>query len=212
MQALEVVGSDLNHHECPACGCHDRERHLLLYLRASGLLKQMVGMRVLHLAPERYLRNVLREIRPIDHVMGDLFPESSDIAKLDVTALPYGAESFDMVIANHLLEHVNSANKALTEISRVLRPYGYAILNTPFSPVLKHTFEDDGISAPDKRLQAYGQEDHVRLFGRDIVNFIERFGFESHVRLHTELLSDIDPSVYGVNAAEPFMLFVRKTG
>ena len=66
MRALEVVGSDLDHHECPACGCHDRERHLLLYLRASGLLDQMTGSRILHLAPEKHLRNVIRDTRPAD--------------------------------------------------------------------------------------------------------------------------------------------------
>ena len=212
MRALEVVGSDLDHHECPACGCHDRERHLLLYLRASGLLDQMTGSRILHLAPEKHLRNVIRDTRPADHVMGDLFPESADIARLNVVALPYAAESFDIVIANHLLEHVNLLDKALAEIARVLRPRGYAILQTPFSPVLEHTFEDNGIDTPDKRRQAYGQEDHVRLFGRNIVQLIERLGFESCIRLHTELLPDIDPLAYGVNPAEPFMLFVRKAG
>jgi hypothetical protein len=35
MRALDGVGSDVDHFECPRCGAHDRERHLLLYMRAS---------------------------------------------------------------------------------------------------------------------------------------------------------------------------------
>ena len=209
MQALEVVGSDLDNHECPACGCHDRERHLFLYLQASGLLKQMTGSRILHLAPEKHLKNIIHETRPTDYIKGDLFPAAADVARLDVEALPYAADYFDFVIANHLLEHVNFLDKAVSEIARVLRPGGHAILQTPFSPVLEHTFDDKGIDTPDKRRQAYGQEDHVRIFGRDIAQLIERFGFEPRVRQHSELLPDIDPLAHGVNAAEPFMLFVR---
>lgn len=212
MHALEVVGSDLDHHECPACGCHDRERHLLLYLRASGLLEWMSGKHVLHLAPEKHLRDYIRESAPANHVMGDLFPTSPEITKIDVLALPQLAETFDIVIANHLLEHVESLDQALTELARVLRPGGYAILQTPFSPVLTSAFEDEGIKAPAQRLQAYGQEDHVRLFGRDIAQRIERFGFESRVQAHAALLSGIDSARYGVNPSEPFMLFARKAG
>ena len=55
MRSLGVVGSDPDHFECPRCGAHDRERHLLLYIRATGLFDKLHGMRVLHFAPERRL-------------------------------------------------------------------------------------------------------------------------------------------------------------
>ena len=209
VRALNVVGSDLDNYECPACGCHDRERHLLLYLRASGLLATMNGARILHLAPERHLRNVISKALPEIHILGDIAPTCADMVQLDVEELPYAAESFDFVIANHLLEHVHALDVALGEIARVLRPRGHAILQTPFSPVLTRTFEDSGIDTQDKRLQAYGQEDHVRLFGRDIVQIVERAGFLSCIRSHGELLPDVDPHAHGVNVSEPFMWFER---
>lgn len=55
MRELEIIGSDIDHFECPHCGAHDRERHLLLYLKASGVLAEIGGRAVLHFAPEKRL-------------------------------------------------------------------------------------------------------------------------------------------------------------
>jgi SAM-dependent methyltransferase len=129
------------------------------------------------------------------------------VVKADMEAMPFADAAFDLVIANHVLEHVDDERKALGEVARVLAPGGFAILQTPYSARLHATWRDPGIDTPEARLQAYGQEDHVRLFGRDIFERIASAGFESHVRRHAELLGDVDPGVAGVNAAEPFFLF-----
>ena len=98
---------------------------------------------------------------------------------MDILDMPLESESFDFVIANHVLEHVSDDLKALTEIRRVLRVGGYAILQTPYSSKLHHTWQDPGIADDAARLQAYGQEDHVRLFGRDIFARITSAGLAS---------------------------------
>ena len=122
-------------------------------------------------------------------------------------SIQFDASTFDAVIANHVLEHVDDDARALSEIHRVLKPGGMAILQTPYSSRLHHTWQDAGIDTPEARLQAYGQEDHVRLFGRDIFERIVAAGFESDIRQHSELLSGVNPMVAGVNADEPFFLF-----
>jgi SAM-dependent methyltransferase len=111
--------------------------------------------------------------------------------------------SFDVVIANHVLEHVADDQKALGEIRRVLKAGGYAILQTPYSAKLHRTWQDAGIDTDTARLQAYGQADHVRLFGRDIFNRIAATGFESCVKMHADVLASIAPLTYGVNEREP---------
>src|SRR5690606_34800846 len=103
----------------------------------------------------------------------DLHPKSRELRSVDITCMPYPDASFDMIIANHVLEHVRNDRQALDEIVRVLRPGGVAILQTPYSAVLHSTWEDAGISTDNARLQAFGQEDHVRLFGKDIFQRIE---------------------------------------
>lgn len=210
MRALDGVGSDVDHFECPRCGAHDRERHLLLYMRAEGMFERMRGKRVLHFAPERRLWPRIAAAAPAEYVRCDLFPATPDVAKVDIESMPFPDANFDLVIANHVLEHVGDEREALREVARVLAPGGLAILQTPYSAMLHATWEDPGIDTAAARLQAYGQEDHVRLFGRDIFDRIASAGFESRVRQHAELLGDVDPATAGVNPAEPFFLFGKR--
>lgn len=205
--ALQVVGSDPDNYECPRCGSSDRERHLLMYMEVTGILEKVSAWRVLHFAPERNLSRKLRAINPREYIQCDLFPKDPDTLKVDMEDMPFPDKSFDLVIANHILEHVNDSGRALQEIQRVLGVGGRAILQTPFSPVLHQTWCDPGIDSPDARLQAYGQEDHVRLFGRDVFDRFVSCGLVSHMTGHEDVLPDMNSRRYGVNEKEPFFLF-----
>ena len=98
----------------------------------------------------------------------------------------------------------------MREIARVLAAGGMAILQTPYSAMLHRTWSDAGIESEAARLQAYGQEDHVRLFGRDVFERIASGGLKPLVSTHEELLPHVDSRRYGVNPAEPFFLFRRE--
>lgn len=209
MQALEVVGSDVDNFECPRCGAHDRERHLLHYLRASGLLDTLAGKAILHFAPEKRLPAHLLACQPARYTPCDLYPQSAAVMRVDMLDMAIDSQSYDLVIANHVLEHVDDAERALGEIHRVLRPGGHALLQTPYSRKLHSTWCDPGIDTAQARLQAYGQEDHVRLFGADIIERICAAGFVSQVRQHDALLPAVDPRVAGVNPDEPLLLFCK---
>lgn len=212
MQVLEGIGSDVDNFSCPWCFSHDRERHLFLYMKESGLFSYIKGKRVLHFAPETHLSRLVDEAEPELLIKCDLYPWADDMIKVDLLSLPYSDGYFDLLIANHVLEHVEDDRRAVAEIARVLKPGGYAILQTPYSDVLQHTWEDAGICSQEARLEAYGQEDHVRLFGRDIFDRFVQQGFESKVRLHGELLKDYCPRRFGLNSREPFFLFRRLEG
>jgi len=208
-RVLHNIGSDVENFSCPRCGAHDRERHLLLYFRATHLLDEIKDKSVLHFAPERRLAAIVQAAAPATYVKADLFPASPDVKRVDIAAMPFNDQTFDFVIANHVLEHVADDAKVLSEIHRVLRIGGYAVLQTPYSPRLTRTWQDAGIDTDDARLVAFGQEDHVRIFGRDIFERFVAAGFQSLVGEHDDLLSDTDPRRLGVNAREPFFLFRR---
>lgn len=208
MRALEVVGSDVDNFECPRCGCHDRERHLFLYMSRAGLLDDLSGKTVVHFAPERGLTPRIAAAKPARHVLCDIVPGPGVQAE-DLHRTSFETGSVDLLIANHVLEHVACDRAAVREIARILKPGGFAILQTPFSPVLAETWDDPGIATEAVRLQAYGQEDHVRLFGRDIFERIASAGLASLVRSHAEALPAVDAEMAGVNPSEPFFLFRR---
>jgi SAM-dependent methyltransferase len=209
MAALQVIGSNVGRFTCPRCLSHDRERHMLLYLRATGFMQRLSGMRVLHMAPEVNLARLITAQGPVRYVQGDLFPSASNQQRIDLQQIPYPDRSFDLVVANHVLEHVEDDTAALTEIARVLAPGGHAILQTPYSPVLTSTFADPGIRCPATRLQAYGQEDHVRLYGSDIFTRFAAAGLVNRCLTHECVLPDADAYRHGVNPAEPLFLFEK---
>lgn len=209
MDKLEVVGSNLHAFECPWCGCHDRERHVFMYMNSLGFLPDLSGRHVLHFAPEKRLLRKMLAASAIRYVRCDLFPQSEDVMRVDILEMPFEDASFDLLIANHVLEHVSDDAQALREIARVLKPGGFAILQTPYCAKLHATWEDAGIDNAQVRREAYGQEDHVRLYGRSIFQHFSSFGLASCVKSHSELLSTIDADQFGVNALEPFFLFQK---
>lgn len=206
---LDLIGSNLGKYSCPKCGANDRERHLRLYFERLGIDRLIGGARILHFAPEHRFGEYVASTVPLLHVKADLYPHTPDVQKIDMLNMDFLNESFDMVIANHVLEHVDNDAQALSEIRRVLRPGGLAILQTPYSAMLQTTFEDKGIISKSSRAFAYGQDDHVRLYGQDILSRFTAAGFISRVTYHEIALADIDPEVYGVNYREPFFLFER---
>lgn len=209
-RALKVVGSDVENMECPRCGATDRERHLLLYLEAAGLRKRFRGARILHMAPEKKLGPIFRNSGAAWYLAADIAASPRVDLRFDLAQMPFTDASFDVIVANHVLEHVARFEAGLAELSRVLTPGGLAILQTPYSPLLHGTFEDPGVSSDDARFHAYGQEDHVRLFGRNIVELIEGAGFRSRVAVHAQMLPEVSAYEVGVNADEPFFLFEKR--
>lgn len=206
---LDVIGSDVENFTCPRCGAHDRERHLLMYFDHAGMWKRIDGGSVLHFAPERVLAKRILNAGPARYVKADLAPVARDVAPEDIARLSFGDREFDLVIANHVLEHVADDRAAMKEVFRVLKPGGLAVLQTPYSQKLSNTLEDPGVRDAEARLQAYGQEDHVRLYGKDLFSRLSGAGFVSQVRTHDAVLAGCDATLYGVNRAEPFMCWAR---
>ena len=207
LRDVKWTGSDFDHFWCPFCKCHDRERHLLLFFDRLDLWKKFEGASVLHVAPEKGLGLRIEKCHPANYVRGDLFPSREGVGKLVVTQIQFPDASFDWVICNHVLEHVPDDRKALSELYRVLKPGGIAILQTPFAAGLSQTRENEpSVDTDAKRIEFYGQEDHVRLYGTDLFDRIRAAGFQLTLQSHAEKLPDHDALRYGVNPDEPLFL------
>jgi glycosyltransferase involved in cell wall biosynthesis len=209
IRKIDPIGSDIKRFLCPTCGCNDRERHLKMYLEALAVLNGKANLRILHFAPEHMFLEWLKTLNPEIHIFADLYSADKRFRRIDIQSIPYSDCSFDLVIANHVLEHVDDPEAALKEINRVLKQDGLAILQTPYSNYLEATFSDDGIVGPEDRLYFYGQEDHVRLFGKDIFDLYSKH-LESKVVHHDSLFDPDVENVCGVNAREPLFLYGKK--
>jgi SAM-dependent methyltransferase len=209
LNRVEVVGSNVERFLCPFCSSSDRERHLRLFLERLRLMEPIRGGSVLHMAPEVRLPEYIESYNLSPYVRGDLSPSDDSTQRIDLHQIPFSNETFDLVICNHVLEHVEDPAAALVEMRRVLKPGGRAICQTPFARRLTNTLEDPQLQSADDRLFFYGQEDHLRLFGSDIEQLFRGAGFTGRLVPHPEILPDVDPELLGVNEKEPFFDFVR---
>jgi len=166
---------------CPRCFSVDRDRLIYLYLKERTNIFS-APLKILHIAPEGCIRSLLMSLPNIEYDSGVKYYEGyyydRKVKLLDVTDLPFEPESFDVVICNHVLEHIHDDKKALEEIHRILKPNGWAILQVPISEKLEKTEYDPSISSSEEREKIYGQHDHVRIYGQDYPKVLERNGFK----------------------------------
>jgi SAM-dependent methyltransferase/glycosyltransferase involved in cell wall biosynthesis len=209
MKLVEAVGSNLDRYECPNCHCNDRDRHLWLYMKHAGLLDDLLGKRVLHIAPEAMLEPRIRAMGPLEYIGGDLYPRLPSHQRVDVQALQFPDNHFDLIICNHVLEHVADPALVLSEFKRCLTESGHLVAQTPFSARLKHTLEMSGPVPADVATLYYGQDDHVRLFGQDIIDYFHAAGLHGSMVPHNKALENIDAQEWGVNEREPFFMFAK---
>jgi SAM-dependent methyltransferase len=176
---------------CPRCRSLERQRTLWLYLR-DELRIDGSDARVLHLAAEAPLVRRLRAIPTLRYQTADLSPGPMIDRTLDARALPFAADSIDLIICSHVLEHIPEDVQVASEFARVLSPGGAALVQVPVDPTLSETFEDPAIVTPAERERAYGQADHVRIYAPDVLERLRAGGLD--VR-RVQYAEQVDPEL-----------------
>ena len=161
---------------CP--GTLSLERHRLLWLfleRNTTFFNDK--LKVLHFAPEQPFYKKFKSIKNWNYITCDLNSPLADI-KADICKLPFKKFEFDLIICNHVLEHIDNDFKAMEEIYRVLKKNGIGILQVPIDESLSITFEDKTIIDPKIKSELFGQYDHVRKYGKDFYDRLKSVGFK----------------------------------
>ena len=135
------------------------------------------ALKVLHFAPEQAFYKLFRNQKNLDYTTTDLFSPLADV-KADICNLPFEDNQYDVILCNHVLEHIPDDTKAMQELYRVLKPGGMAILQIPQDLSRVTTFADDTIKDQKERAKIFGQYDHVRIYGRDYFDKLRSIGFK----------------------------------
>ncbi len=131
---------------------------------------------MLHFAPEQEFYKRFRKQQNIEYTTTDLLSPLADV-KADICNLPFYDNQYDIILCNHVLEHIPDDTKAMQELFRVLKPNGMAILQIPQDLSRATTFSDDTITDQKERAKIFGQYDHVRIYGRDYFDKLRSIGF-----------------------------------
>ena len=188
--------------KCPSCGALERHRFLSVLLDGLGPILGH-GARVLDIAPSRYTTRLLDHLGPLQYVRMDLDPEADGRAvdvQASLTGLPFAAASFDLIVCYHVLEHVPDDLTAMRELSRALRPGGVALVQVPFRK--NRTTDEDPDAPEEERIRRFGQADHVRWYGADFEDRLEKAGLTGPRITPGDVLGSELCQVFGVKEAE----------
>jgi SAM-dependent methyltransferase len=158
----------------------ERQRHLYLWLKTHTDLFT-APHRVLHWAPEQCLVSAFRARGNLDYETADLDPSGAPDHVADITDTGLPADSYDVMLCSHVLEHVPDDRAAMREMFRLLRPGGWLVAQVPLYAG-DETVEDPDEADPQERLRRFGQADHIRIYGRDFYDRLREAGFD--VELH----------------------------
>lgn len=202
-------GNQRNNVLSPSTLSLERHRLLWLYLKNKTDFFYKETIRVLHFAPEQAFYKRFRKMKNLEYTTTDLNSPLADV-KADICNLPFEANSYDVILCNHVLEHIPDDIKAMQELYRILKPGGYGIFQIPQDMNRLITFEDSTITNKRERTKIFGQYDHLRIYGLDYFNKLRTVGFIVEEVDFTSELSESDIQRYCLNKGEIIPLVHKK--
>jgi SAM-dependent methyltransferase len=186
--------------------CDSLERHRLVWLffqRKTNLFDNQ-PKKMLHFAPENAFVRPLSKYLGTGYITADLY--NTAMVKIDITNIQFPDDSFDVIFCSHVLEHIVDDVKAIRELSRVLLNDGWALIIVPITT--KNTYEERTVITPEKRLEVFGQSDHVRRCGLDYKERLENNGFYVNEFCASDIATEEEREYYGLR--DDILFFCKK--
>lgn len=181
---------------CPNCGSATRQKLAALHI-ARQFASGTATIRVLIFAPDEGLTARLRRMPGFHVTTADVSAPDVD-HHWDITAIDAPDAAFDLVLCSHVLEHVPDDRAALGELRRILSPQGTAIIQVPYARDTPTTDEDFSEMRPAERVRRFGQSDHCRVYGRDLVDRMTDAGFAVEVLTPVATMTEAERARLGV--------------
>jgi SAM-dependent methyltransferase len=159
--------------QCVKCGSLERHRAMHYFLKARGVLDDCLGVnRCLQLAPEKVTHDYLAKAYGAGYMPADLFPEKYKHAQCVKLKLPedfliFPSEYFNLIVHNHVLEHIpGSFRSHIDSFHRLLTRDGVMAFTVPNGHILRNVKETleggENLPTDDDRLRMHGQWDHYK--------------------------------------------------
>jgi SAM-dependent methyltransferase len=194
---------------CPNCNSLERHRLLWKYLHERTDVFDKSNKRLLDFAPDEFFFDAFMNQANISYFPCDLDPKNQkyknyqgNILKEDITQLHFSDNYFDIILCSHVLEHVVDDQLAMSELHRVMKKDGWGIMQVPVDYARKNTYEDFRVTSEEGREKAFGQKDHVRLYGKDFKERLLKAGFDVSEDRYLKSFSAEDIAKYGFDKHE----------
>jgi SAM-dependent methyltransferase len=154
---------------------------------------------VLHISPESMLKDRLAMMHEIEYATSQYDTNVPADYHLDLQDIKLPNDRFDLILCSHVLEHIPDDIVAMKELYRILKPGGLALFMVPMWPSGKHaTYENAAVTDERDRIIHFGQFDHVRIYGMDIIDRLKSVGFAVEAIDMEERLSNEEITKYRI--------------
>lgn len=182
---------------CPKCGSLSRSRALSFYIFKYF---QNINHNILEFSPHRSLHDLFKSKFP-NYISSDYENQFYAQKKYDITNIDVSDNSYHLIICFHVLEHILDDGKAIKELNRILKKNGALIIQVPLKT--GKTYEDFKITTKADRLKAFGQEDHVRIYGeKSLEEKLKAFQFNVEIINISKGISEVEKKLYGISDKE----------
>ncbi len=186
---------------CPGCGSLERYRMLAFVLERN--LAGRDGANLLEIAPKRCVQQLCKR-RGWDYLSSDLDSPGA-MVHADLRAMPMADNSFDAIVCFHVMEHILDDQPAFSEIARLLKPDGFAVICVP---LCEGATREGAPKSEWTRL--YGQADHVRFYGMDVVDRMKRAGLAVETIDSHTYFAGAEQTRHGLRGDDRYLFVVRK--
>ena len=190
--------------QCRSCGSLERYRWLYLWLALnSDIFDKKVN--VLEIAPNPSLYYLFSGRKNIFYISTDICENDVPVDIIaDMTFFPAKNNSFDYIILMQVLEHVDNDMAVVAECKRLLKEKGKCIITAPIDMNRLNTITDLTL-ASDQRREYFGQNDHVRIYGNDLLDKLREFDFSSVTRVAPGMiLSEKEMKTFSIKKSYQF--------
>jgi SAM-dependent methyltransferase len=208
---------NIENEKCTNCGSMKRHRLLYKYLwDYTQIFSTTENLNLLHFAPEKAFYKIFSKNENIRYFPCDIEPDSykffrnTKIYKVDITEIAFKDNSFDVILCNHVLEHIVDDGSALRELYRVMKKGAWGIFQVPIDFNREKTYEDPTKTTPEERYAAFGQMDHVRWYGNDYPERLKKAGFKVSAFRYTDEFSAKEKFKYGLPEKESIYLCYKE--
>tara|TARA_A100001015_G_C14951860_1_gene697081 strand:- start:641 stop:1384 length:744 start_codon:yes stop_codon:yes gene_type:complete len=182
---------------CPDCKSLVRHRHMWIFIKEMLEEQKNTPLKIIHFAPEKCLSSKLSNISNVEYFTSEYDKSKLSDFHFNLEKINHEGDYFNYIICSHVLEHVKDDLLALKELKRILKVGGKAYLQVPLWPSESHyTYENFNITDPRDRAITFGQYDHLRVYGLDIVERMEAAGFKVKIINIEENFSDEEIDYY----------------
>jgi SAM-dependent methyltransferase len=174
---------------CPRCGSKARHRRIWHFVSENTSLLS-APMSLLEVSPHYSFSRRWVRMNHLRFIGTDLAERPHIAIRMDLTAAPLRSGTFDAILCIHVLEEIPDDRAAMDELFRLVKPGGWVLVSVP-TRLDRETYEDPSITSRKERRRVFGEEAHVRIYGRDLVERLRRSGFDVHVDLASDVPEDI---------------------